>query len=265
MDTKKMSVSGTTVSTCGHTGAGGSNGILSIFPVNVKYTKGNKVIQTYAFLDPGSTETFCSENLMERLNIKGKRTKIHLHTMSHNTVVPSYIVKGLEISAFTDNFHELPSMFTQKEMPVTVNNIIPEEELAKWTYLKDVHIPRIDSDVDLLIGTNASRLMEPWYVINSQGKGPYAVRTLIGWVINGPLSGNSVQQCGNGYSSVNVNRIGVDNLEELLLKQYNHDFSETFFDDKEEMSVEERKFIEIMESSVQLKDGHYMMKLPFKD
>ncbi len=90
------------------------------------------------------------------------------------------------------------------------------------------------------------------------------MRTLIGWVINGPLSGNSVQQCGNGYSSVNVNRIGVDNLEELLLKQYNHDFSETFFDDKEEMSVEERKFIEIMKNSVQLKDGHYQIKLPFK-
>lgn len=38
-----------------------------------------------------------------------------------------------------------------------VNNIIPEQELAKWAYLKDVHIPCIDSDVDLLIGMNASR------------------------------------------------------------------------------------------------------------
>lgn len=30
------------------------------------------------------------------------------------------------------------------------------------------------------------------------------------------------------------------------------------------MSVKEKKFIEIVESSVQLKDGHYKMKLPFK-
>ncbi len=51
-------------------------------------------------------------------------------------------------------------------MPVTTNNIISEEELAKWSYLKNVQIPRINTHVDLLIGTNASRLMEPWEVIN---------------------------------------------------------------------------------------------------
>lgn len=73
---KEQSVSGTAISRCGHTGAGGSNGILSILPVNVKCTKGNKVIQTYAFLDPESTDTFCSESLKEKLNIKGKRTSM---------------------------------------------------------------------------------------------------------------------------------------------------------------------------------------------
>lgn len=30
------------------------------------------------------------------------------------------------------------------------------------------------------------------------------------------------------------------------------------------MSIEERKFMEIMKGSVQLKDGHYNVKLPFK-
>lgn len=62
---KEQSVSGTVVSTCGDTGAEGSSGILSILPVNVKCTKGNKVVQTYAFLDPGNTDTFCSESLKE--------------------------------------------------------------------------------------------------------------------------------------------------------------------------------------------------------
>lgn len=58
-------------STCGHTGAGNSNGILPILPVQVKCNKGNKVIETYVFLDPGSTGTFCSENMVERLNTEG--------------------------------------------------------------------------------------------------------------------------------------------------------------------------------------------------
>jgi len=46
-------------------------------------------------------------------------------------------------------------------MPVSPNNMT-EEELSKWTYLKGVDIPPINAEVDLLIGTNASKLMEPW-------------------------------------------------------------------------------------------------------
>lgn len=260
---KEPSISCTSTSTCGHTGAGHNNGILPILPVQLKCTKGNKVIETYAFLDPGSTGTFCSERLVNQLNTEGRRAKIHLRTMGHNKAVPSCIINGLEISGVSGkHFYELPDVFTQKEMPVSTDNIISKEELAKWPYLKDIRIPRINADVDLLIGTNASKLMEPWEVINSRGDGPYAVRTLLGWVINGPLQGNRDSGCG--YPKVNVNRTTVDRIEELLVKQFNYDFNERTSTDQEEMSREEIKFVEIMKSSAQLQKGHYKFKLPFK-
>ena len=65
----------TTSSACGLTGAGHCNGVLPILPVNVKSSKGNKVIETYAFLDPGSTETFCSEKLIDRLTLKDAKPR----------------------------------------------------------------------------------------------------------------------------------------------------------------------------------------------
>lgn len=72
------------------------------------------------------------------------------------------MVEGLEISGLANNqYYQLPSTFTQKEMPVSADNIISEEKLAKWSHLKDAHIPCIDANVDLLIGTNASKVMEP--------------------------------------------------------------------------------------------------------
>lgn len=46
-------------------------------------------------------------------------------------------------------------------MPVTSDNLISEADLKKYSYLKDAYIPRINADVDLLIGTNALKLMEP--------------------------------------------------------------------------------------------------------
>lgn len=38
----------------------------------------------------------------------------------------------------------------------------------------------IHADIRLLIGTNASQVVDPWQVIQSQVEGPYAVKTLLG-------------------------------------------------------------------------------------
>lgn len=261
---RKGSENCTTTSTCGHTGAGYNNGILPILPVQVKCIKGNKVMKTYAFLDPGSTGTFCSGKLAKELQAEGRKAKIHLRTMGLNKAVSSSIINGLEISGLSGkHFYELPEVFTQNEMPVSPDNIISEEELSQWPYLKDIQIPHIKADVDLLIGTNASKLMEPWEVINSRSDGPYAIKTLLGWVINGPLQGNNSHN-GNGYPAFTVNRTQIDRIEELLTNQYHHDFNEATSDDQEEMSWEEKRFMEIVESSAQLKEGHYVLKLPFK-
>lgn len=55
------------------TGAGGADIILPIVPVKVKAVKGTKVVEAYAFLDPGSTATFCTESLMNGLQPKEER------------------------------------------------------------------------------------------------------------------------------------------------------------------------------------------------
>jgi len=246
---------------CGHIGAGSSSGILPILPVQVKSAKGNKIVQTYAFLDPGSTSTFCSESLMRKLHLNGRKTNICLLTMSPKTTVSSYVISNLEISSLDGNhFYELPEVYTQKQMPVSQANMVNQEDLSKWPYLEDIQIPYIQAEVQLLIGTNASKLLEPWEVVNSQGDGPYAIRTLLGWVVNGSLGSYQNEQ-----HTARVNRISVESLEWLLEKQYLHDFNEKMSEDKEEMSREEAKFMEIMEKSVSFKNGHYSLKLPFKN
>lgn len=68
----------------------------------------------------------------------------------------------------------------------------------------------------------------------------------------------------NGCHSVAVNRLSVESLQLLLEKQYQSDFNEKIADNKEKMSRQEARFIEIMDQSVKLKDGHYSLKLPFK-
>lgn len=75
--------------------------------------------------------------------------------------------------------------------------------------------------MELLIGTTVLKVREPWEVVNSKGEGPYSVRTLLGWVINGPLrEGN---ETGSICPNITANRISIANIEELLVKQYNCD------------------------------------------
>lgn len=78
-----MNSSAVTQPAGGHIGAGIQDNVLSVVPVRVKAAKGDKIIPVYAFIDPGSSATFCTERLMSQLNVKGKRTNILLKTMSH--------------------------------------------------------------------------------------------------------------------------------------------------------------------------------------
>lgn len=48
----------------------------------------------------------------------------------------------------------------------------------------------------------------------SQGKGRYAVKTLLGWIVN-------LQSCESSTKSLTVNRISAASLEEVLISQYN--------------------------------------------
>ncbi len=210
--------------TCGHTGAGKDRCHLSVLPVQVKASKGDQIVQTYAFLDPGSSATFCTESLMQRLNLSGRKTQFLLQTMGQERVVPACVLSGLEVSAIDGNiFYQLPQTVTKKQMPVSSDNMVSKEDLSKWPYPAKVKVPRIMANVELLIGNNAPKMLEPWEVIKSRGDGHYAVRTALGWVINGPLNEGSFE--AEDCSAV-INRISVCRMEELLLKQYNHNFNE---------------------------------------
>lgn len=122
----------------------------------------------------------------------------------------------------------------------------------------------MDADIELLIGTNAAKLMEPWTVINSRGNGPYVVQTPLGWVVNGLMQETTCEMQGS-HSCISVNRISVASLNDLLIKQYQHDFPELAAGEKSEMSVEDKQFMSIMESSKELRNGHYYLPLPFKE
>lgn len=78
-------------------------------------------------------------------------------------------------------------------MPVNKGKIPCQSDLQRWPHLGDVYLPEIDPEVELLIGTNIPKTLEPLQVIRSVDDGPYAIKTILVWTVNGPLGGDSVE------------------------------------------------------------------------
>ena len=86
-----------------------------------------------------------------------------------------------------ENAVELPCVFTRPKLPVAVENGAQQEDVDRWPHLAGIRITRIDANVGLLIGTDAPEILQPKEVRESCHSGPYATRTILGWVVNGPL------------------------------------------------------------------------------
>ena len=68
---EETSISSALVSLEEGEGTGAVKDCMSVVPVQVKLCNRNKSVHTYAFSDPGSADTFCTEKLMRQLNARG--------------------------------------------------------------------------------------------------------------------------------------------------------------------------------------------------
>ena len=240
---------------------------MPIVPVRVKSVFGDKECCTYAFLDSGSSDTLMTEHLMRDLGVCGKKTTINLTTLNADSVPTScFAVSNLEVCGLNESvFVPLPVVFTQESMPVSREQVPSQDDINRWTYLSHIAVPALDAEVGILIGNNVPKATEPWEVVNSLGDGPYAVRSLLGWSINGPLRCVSVEdsQC----PSVSSCRVQVVcNLDDQLNRFFNLDFSENHaFAEGKGLSVEDRQFLRMTEEGTVFRDGHYEVNLPLRN
>ncbi len=247
------------------TGAGRGNCALSIVPVCVKSKKVSKVVTTYAFLDSGSSASFCTESLMTKLNLPAKKVSILMRIMNQDKSISCHVLNDLEVLGLNqEHFCSLPEVYTQKTMPVHKSNITTQNDLACWPHLNHICLPSIDAGVELLIGANVPEALEPWQIIRSQNNGPYAIKTMFGWAVNGPIK-RSEEYVVENHPHMTVNRITVMKLNELWEQQFKADFPECVQEEQMGMSKEDHQFMDFVSHSVKLINGHYHIGLPLRN
>ena len=107
---------------CNATGAGAPATELAIVPVNFRAKGKEKTVQSYAFLDPGSNTTFCTNKLIDRLGATGRKVALSLTTMDNDNVKSQSLVVNLEVSDLQGaNTVELRNVFSRAKLPVAAD------------------------------------------------------------------------------------------------------------------------------------------------
>ena len=234
---------------------------LALVPVKVRAPGCDLVVETYAFLDNGSNVSFCSEELAAQLGLSGRPTSLTLTTIeSEESESASRVVSLQVMDLEEENAVELPCVFTRPKLPVAVENGAQQEDVDRWPHLAGIRITRIDANVGLLIGTDAPEILQPKEVRESCHSGPYATRTIFGWVVNGPLG----RVRDSNFYTANFIRADTE-LSEQFRSYCNMEFNDSVYGGKPSLSQNDKRALELMQETCVWQEGHYTIALPWKE
>ena len=153
-------------------------------------------IDTYALPDSGTNQTFCSEQLVDSLCVPRKRETISLTTLDTEDIKVDLFPVNLNVSDISDTkVFQLRNVMTRPTINVGLTSLVRENEIKKWSHLSDIILPDIDSNaVHLVIGQYNNTILLPERIESGQPGEPYAVKTPLGWVLNGPIGGQLLRK-----------------------------------------------------------------------
>ncbi|XP_053389925.1 uncharacterized protein LOC128552879 [Mercenaria mercenaria] len=113
----------------------------------------------------------------------------------------------------------------------------------------------------LLIGTVAPQAHIPLEVRSGRHDQPYAIKTQLGWAVRGPVTDTTTQKSAN----VNFQQSADVLLQQQLEKMWTTDFDDKVKVERNSMSLEDKKALNTMNSLLRYENGHYKLKLPWRD
>jgi hypothetical protein len=226
------------------------NNVHQIMLPLVAVTVNDKFL-THALLDPASTHTFVKKNLVDALSRKGTKAKLNLSTMNKNNERITHFFP-LKLTSSDGNMFHVPRAYEASDIPV------PQVTLdANYSHLSD--LPVADpSNVSILIGQDCSECLVPQDVRVGRPGEPYAVRTLLGWCICGPIS----PECSRNIVGVNMLVTAGEEKDIQALWEIDQEGSSV---EEKEMSLDDKQVLQLWENHVKVVDGKFQFPIPWKD
>ncbi|CAG2256000.1 unnamed protein product [Mytilus edulis] len=241
--------------------------------------KPNSRMRIYAIIDEQSNSSLVHGDILDYFGIEAESRQYSLSSCSGKVMMNGRRASGFVVQSLDGQILELPTLIECDMIPNNRNEIPTCDVAAYYQHLASIaqFIPPLDAEAKilLLIGRD---LMQAHHVLDQKiGKPyqPYAQRLKLGWIIVGEscLDGAHIPKDAsvlktfidvNGKSSVLEpcsSKFHVSDCE-----QDKHLFKITKDDDKPSLSIEDRRFLELMDTEMKRDDNshNWIAPLPFK-
>ncbi|CAH8595656.1 unnamed protein product [Schistosoma guineensis] len=241
---------------CGYTESLKEDVFLGLIPVRLR--AGDKEVSGYAFLDNGSDTTLIKLSTVRRLGLSSDGASITIKTVNGNKLSRSTTKAFKAYSLNGDECICIEQAVVVDDLPVHRPRVPVKDSAKKWPHLIDLPwTESVDGEVMLLIGCDVPEAH--WVLDQRLGgrKSPYAIRTLLGWVLFGPAGFSKNSKRMVNYISQS------DNPVEQLKEIYNYEFADVHSSDKA-LSLNDLKAVSIVERDTYFDEGHWIVPLPWR-
>ena len=231
--------------------------LVPVVPVTV-----NDEYETHALLDNGSTTSFCTQDLVDALQLQGQSVNYKLNTISQSQEdVRSKVVNIKLTSRDGRNSLLLTNVFVVRDIPVSVSPI----DLLAYPHLCDLPISQDVTHVNVLIGQDNCEALVPLHTKRGNRGDPFAVQTLFGWSLNGPAEVGAVvsSRVVSHFISASVNTSDAK-LDEQVQEFWKVE-TEGLAGEELGWSVSDKEVIQLWDDKVEMRDGHYVLPIPWKN
>lgn len=164
---------------------------------------GDRTMEAYAILDDGSERTILLHSAAQQLGLKGEPEDLPLRTVRQELQMLHGAMVSFTISPAAEphRVFSVQQAFTAKPLGLAVHSHPVEALQKKYWHLRDLPLQPLHLvHPVLLIGSDHPHLITPVEPVRlGPPRGPAAVKTRLGWCLQGPAQGLrhqlSEQQC----------------------------------------------------------------------
>ncbi|XP_078495525.1 uncharacterized protein LOC144750934 [Ciona intestinalis] len=244
---------------------------LNVVPVKVRFK--DRELNTYAFLDQGSTTTFCEQSLVDELNATGTPRRLTLQTL---TSAKSLDTTSLTLSVRSldgGEWMQLPSVVAVDTIPIKPNIVPSSRLMRRHNYLRDVELRHVkNGTVKILIGADVPQAFRVESSRSGSGQCPDAIKTPLGWSLLGPsFDATTASFACSNFISIKAEDTEVLRAAHVMFLKDESDLQPFTADTNPDesalgtsLSVEDRRTYRLMKDSVKFTDNHYELPLPWR-